>query len=334
MIMVVFIHSYNLVLKFNSSSLVSTNQYNTFVQGFISGGLARISVPIFFLISGFLFFYNTSLTSELYIQKLNKRIKTLLIPYLIWSFWGLLFFWGLQSMPYSSQFFRNQPIRQLSGYEIILKLFVNPLPYQLWFMQNLIFLVLLTPIIQLTINKLSYLILVPILSLYFLNKNLYIITGEALLFFTLGSFLAIKKVVVNRLWIKRTSIILSIIWILILIIRVLVIKEPENGPFIKVANLIGIVAVWGLYDLFLQNVEFSSKWYFELFSFSFFIYAFHEPVMTIIKKMLFYILGFSEINVLLIYFLSPFLTILISLFFAMLFKKYQLRFYNLITGNR
>ena len=46
---------------------------------------ASISVPLFFFISGFLFFYKTEWSKkEAYISKLRKRVKSLLVPYLFW----------------------------------------------------------------------------------------------------------------------------------------------------------------------------------------------------------------------------------------------------------
>ena len=52
----------------------------------ISNIICQIAVPIFFLISGYLF-YNKE---KSYTQKLRKRTKTILMPYFIWN--GITFF--------------------------------------------------------------------------------------------------------------------------------------------------------------------------------------------------------------------------------------------------
>ena len=45
-----------------------------------------VAVPVFFIISGYFFFYQTkAFGKEAYSKKLRKRIKTLLIPYLLWN---------------------------------------------------------------------------------------------------------------------------------------------------------------------------------------------------------------------------------------------------------
>ena len=54
--MVVFLHSYNIKIKFASGTGIIKQGYNSFTQDFISNGVTRIAVPLFFTISGYLFF--------------------------------------------------------------------------------------------------------------------------------------------------------------------------------------------------------------------------------------------------------------------------------------
>ena len=52
--------------------------------------LCRSAVPVFFIISGYLFFQNiTEFKKEAYSSKVKSRIRTLLIPYLLWNFIAL-----------------------------------------------------------------------------------------------------------------------------------------------------------------------------------------------------------------------------------------------------
>lgn len=54
-----------------------------------------VAVPVFFIISGYFFFYNTYLfDKETYIKKLKKRVKTLLIPYFLWNLLPVLLITG------------------------------------------------------------------------------------------------------------------------------------------------------------------------------------------------------------------------------------------------
>jgi len=48
--------------------------------------LMRICVPSFFIISGYLFFYRVNkFTLNIYKEKLYRRVKTLVIPYVLWD---------------------------------------------------------------------------------------------------------------------------------------------------------------------------------------------------------------------------------------------------------
>ena len=62
-------------------------ELNHFIDGFLRGQ----SVPIYFFISGYVFFLGVKLTKEKYAQKLRNRVKTLLIPYLIWNTIAVLY---------------------------------------------------------------------------------------------------------------------------------------------------------------------------------------------------------------------------------------------------
>ena len=60
-------------------------------MSFVSGTLASLCVPFYFMIAGFLFFYGVGkFDTSAYIRKLRKRVKTLFIPYFIWNIIGLI----------------------------------------------------------------------------------------------------------------------------------------------------------------------------------------------------------------------------------------------------
>ena len=85
-ILVIFIHSF--IENTTNNTLIS--QSTAFLQYFISQGIARIAVPIFFIISGYLYFLSYKNTREKYMTKTKKRIRTLILPYLLISFLTLL----------------------------------------------------------------------------------------------------------------------------------------------------------------------------------------------------------------------------------------------------
>ena len=59
--------------------------YDT-IRILFSEGFCRIAVPTFFLISGYLFFFKLEeWSTDIWFNKLKKRVRTLLIPYLLWN---------------------------------------------------------------------------------------------------------------------------------------------------------------------------------------------------------------------------------------------------------
>lgn len=57
--------------------------------------IGHIAVPMFYIISAYLFYHNISTLKDT-LSKIKKRIKTLLIPYLLWNtflypFFGLFY---------------------------------------------------------------------------------------------------------------------------------------------------------------------------------------------------------------------------------------------------
>lgn len=87
MIGVVYCHTYNYFDRFLQSRTVLSEGANpgAMLQFFISNGLVRFAVPLFFIFSGHLFFVHFEFTWKGYLQKVLKRVRTLVVPFLIWT---------------------------------------------------------------------------------------------------------------------------------------------------------------------------------------------------------------------------------------------------------
>lgn len=139
----------------------------------ISQTLVKVAVPAFFVMSGYLYFANVEkLTKEVYWQKLKRRVKTLLIPYIVWN---LLMALKLQ--------------------EISLATFIAPANMPLWFLRDLIMVSMVTPILYIGVKRLGWwlaLILVPIYltGVWAVQPD---VNPYAICFFTFGAMLSIRK---------------------------------------------------------------------------------------------------------------------------------------------
>lgn len=342
MILVAFHHSSNTSLQAAATLESAGNEFNRFIQHFFGQGLTRITVPVFFLISGYLFFQHITGRFSEFIPKFRKRVKTLLVPYLLWSAWGLLFFFALQQIPQARGFFNNTLIENFSGPEILHTLLFDPIPYQLWFVRNLLYLVAFSPLIYWVLKYTGIVPLILIFVVYIeaVDFSFVIIKRDAVFFFCLGAFLAIHK---NGLLVKKRDNswywIFPAVWLLLVFVKTaLTFKDQEETYALfllhRTCVILGIISYWCLYDLLMKNKTSPNKTLVQLASFSFFIYAFHEPVLTIIKKGLFYVTGTSPMLSLANYFLVPLTTVAIGFLLARFFKKGLPRFYSLITGGR
>ncbi len=337
MVLVVILHANNMVINLSSGNIIVPKGYNSFIQDFFTQGIARIAVPLFFIISGYLYFLNIKGTFSEFKSKIGKRIKTILVPYLFWSCWGLVFYTVLQSLPMSQNFFTNGLVKDMGMDEILKILFFNPLPFQLWFLRDLIVLVFCSPLLFLAIKYLKELAIllafIPWISGYFYG----FINTDSLLFFMLGGYLAIFDKLISLDGKKYAYLIFSF-WILLVIINCILLFQGISifdfwmSVLNKITLLVGVVAIWTIYDKLHGKINIAVLN--PIFSFSFFLYAFHEPVLTMAKKGLFFILGKSEHVSFSVYILAPFLTIVMSISVGFLLKTYLPKIYNLATGGR
>jgi len=342
MIMIVFLHSYNLTIKFSSGNIRFNSGYNIFIQNFFSQGITRVAVPIFFCISGYLFFLNMKGTINEFVVKYRRRAKSLLLPYLLWSVWGLVFYFVLQILPQSKNFFTSDLIVNYSFEKILERIFVDPIPYQLWFIRDLLVLVILSPVIYWLTKYFRALpiILFFIIWLEFFKFSFVIVTNESVFFFCLGAYFAINKrdYLLKRLE-QKYYLIFSIFWVFLVLLKTGLMYENFNQKILllllhKISIIMGSIGLWNIYDILMTKKTSPNKKILNLSSFSFFLYAFHEPLLTIIRKGLFYFMGAGEIISITIYFLAPTVTIIISILLGSFIKKKSPKFYNLITGGR
>ena len=85
---VVFIHCFGKPFDFDAvdfAHLSAMDCYNLFRVA-VSRVLTHVCVPVFYLISGYLFFIRLEKWDyKVYLDKLKKRCKSLLMPFLIWN---------------------------------------------------------------------------------------------------------------------------------------------------------------------------------------------------------------------------------------------------------
>jgi len=78
---VAFIHVDGTTIDIVAASvgMDQSGYFSQLIRNFISQGLARIAVPLFFMMSGYLFFLDFEWSLDKYKRKIRNRISTLLI---------------------------------------------------------------------------------------------------------------------------------------------------------------------------------------------------------------------------------------------------------------
>ncbi len=119
--------------------------------------LWKVCVPGYFIISGFLFFYNMpQLEWYKYRQKLKSRIYTLLIPYLLWNIIKIIITFVIAFVTHGDVqgIYVDGHLHVLS---LLKSLWLAQYPFPtyipLWFVRNLMCFVLLSPIIYLLVKN-------------------------------------------------------------------------------------------------------------------------------------------------------------------------------------
>lgn len=64
----------------------------SYVVDLLNGGFCRACVPLFFIISGYLFFCKGTFDRTTYISQLRKRVRSVLLPYLLWNILALIWY--------------------------------------------------------------------------------------------------------------------------------------------------------------------------------------------------------------------------------------------------
>lgn len=162
-----------------------------FIYLFIYNGLSRIAVPVFFIISSYLFFINYSFS------KIAKRTKTVLLPFLLWSIISYFIFVVFPTIPLFSVFFNNRTELSLSSF--LISTFISPKNGALWFLRDLYILVLLSPIIYYICKRhLLSIVLFCFLFIVWIFDFNYSFFIESSLFYFVGAFISTNKISLTR----------------------------------------------------------------------------------------------------------------------------------------
>ncbi|MDR1004717.1 MAG: acyltransferase [Prevotellaceae bacterium] len=339
---VVFIHTNLGGVMINGTLLVNEGQFPIYdlLHHIVTNELARIAVPLFFFISGFLFFYHSDFSFKIYGQKLKKRIRTLFIPYIFWNIVVFLLIF-LTQLFLSSMTSGRQKLISDYDWQDWLNLFWDhgtgmPICYQFWFIRDLIIVILFTPILHVYIKycKVFGVLALGVLYLFSLWFAVPGFSITAFFFFSFGAWFSINKH-------DFTIDFYSMRWATTLMYLTLVVLDTwlwycniTNYDYIsKIGIVVGLVAIvsWTAYGIKKNHLSVNAF----LAGSSFFVYAYHGmPVTLIVLYWVKLLSPISEWMMLVGYFLIPFFIVGIGVCVYALSRKYFPALTALVTGGR
>ncbi len=340
--LVAVIHGYFVkVIIDGGKTVIDFSSYNVFSNVvYVTGEITSVAVPVFYILSGFLFFYKVQdYTREIYFAKLRKRMNSLLVPYIIWNMFSALFFmFGQHLMP--SIFSGTSANVSDYTFKEWLLIFWNdsgtgyPASSQLWFLRDLMIVVIASPLVYMYIKFSRLFGIIVLWLLWFLDIEPDVIGLNATSFFlfSLGAYFSLNRVnfvMLSEYLLKKG---LFVMYIIVLIVALLF-QDTTYSPYLhKLCISIGVFVVFGIAYSYLKGGGHSNMF---LSKSTMFIYLSHLLPILFFKKFLISIIRpENELTALLVYFLCPVVIVTSCLFLFSILRKYVPIFTSVITGGR
>lgn len=333
---IILLHSYT-TARGEISETSSTIYY--YISYLLSMDFGNMGVPLYFTISGILFFNNFT-NRYSYKKKIKSRIKTLVTPYFFWNLITLMILLVLQSIEATKVFFSGNN-KLIMDYSItdFLKAFWDtgggtPVLSPYWYIRNLFILQLFSPIIFIFTKHLKAAYLIIVGGVWIMTPTLTF-TYTSIFYFSLGAYFSIHDIDL----VKMTDLYFKplIIFFMVMLCTEIFLHFNVASPLLiyqqKVLFIIGVLCFFALAIKAVQkNISISAS----LIQASFFIYTTHYPIIQGIRRISMKIVNTSpsETGNICAYLGSAILTFFICLFLYKCIKSFMPQTLAFITGER
>lgn len=228
---------------------------------------------MFLLISGFLFYPSkeTTFDKTLYFSKLKRRVKSLLVPYLLWNLIAYILY------AINKGFNFVDLLKSFWVIDIPGRSGSSPMDGPLWYVRNLMLLMILSPIIYWIVKR--KFVAIILLTGWFVgvppfNKGMFI----ALTFFSMGGCLRYNDCSVKQLRGHWFYMIFGVCFVSLPFI--------SHTIFSFVQRIMIVTGILSMLSIAKQLPRVNNNIYQELASATFFIYCCHDILLTYIKPII------------------------------------------------
>lgn len=337
LILVIYLHQYVDKIGFAGQEVsLHRSFYLEEFEYLVSRIIVYAGVPLFYLISSVLL-YSKEFT---WIENMKKKSKSLILPYLLWITIYMLIYYVGQSIPMTAPFFAN-PSRMITNFNVLdfigaytgyvgNGLFVNAL----WFVRDLIIFNIFAVVIKKAIDRFPVIIFLLNLLHWILGVKLFFST-VSICFFIFGYYIVKWNIHMDE--IKRFSKIELIVSYIVLIglqfYTHYIGSDFEIGVG-SISVLIGIGMLIIISKAMIDRDLRVQKLFILISQYSFFIYASHDMIQTIYKKLFAKMLLQSELVQFIEYLLIPIMTIATCILIGMAMKRMFNKGYQALSGGR
>ncbi|MDR0825211.1 MAG: acyltransferase [Prevotella sp.] len=309
---------------------------------YITWVFGQIVIPTFYFISGFLFFLNVQEWNvNMYGAKLKSRFYSLVIPYLFWNLLALALFFIAENMPFISGLFSGDymKIKDYGIKEFLMAFWVkeggvalSPFVYPLWFVRDLIVIVVMTPLVYWTIRYLKIFGLAVLFALWYLDVfNIAGLNTAGLFFFSAGAYFGLHKINLTTFFNKMYY--LSMLYPALSLIDLATRYHEFNKHIHYIGIIVGVIFLFNVVSSGIRRGKLHVSVF--LANAGFFVYVTHEPWLLLIKKLSFSVFRpSSEISYILLFLIPALFIIGLSLSVYYLMNKYMPRVLKVIDGGR
>lgn len=292
--------------------------------------IADSAVPMFFVMSGYLLFYKYDIRR--YLDTLNKKVRTLLIPFVLWNLLGFAYHKCLSLLSIMTGVAEANP-ELLSVRNILYGVWKSAYDPPVWFIKTLFELILISPLVWGIVSKLKQKTIV--LVIFTVLPVISFTPGYTSIFFWIPLYLLAATIaycendMISQFSMTRSY--LCVVLYCSIVAYLLLNNVDEKASAYTFYRLISPVLIWNIIDL---SKSVRNKRILAKYAIPFFLFCSHIFVIPIVKKMFLLILGNSNYGITAAYLCTVVTTISLIWILSLVMKKALPQTYKILAGGR